>query len=313
MKKEKTIAILGIGGVGGFIGAKLLLHRGDVDFRLIFIARGNSYERIHSNGLHFSSNTFDGHLFPDSLQLSGAAKGPYDLVLVATKSPSLKAAIAENSALFSEKTLVIPLQNMVDASSQIKPLVNGAEVLDSCIYLISNVQEPGHVKHLGGPGKIVCGIPESDNHQWVFEALRSAQIPVIQTSNPEDYLWRKFLFISSLAALTAAYEVNFGQIRADPKLMQIWSNLMEELAELARSQEIELSEADIEDARSLMGQFPEDARSSFQLDVASGHFGEKRTLIDEVIEKSLYRGLNPETFELMEGLISQNIRKAAGL
>ncbi|WP_163378816.1 ketopantoate reductase family protein [Cyclobacterium sp. SYSU L10401] len=312
MKAKKSIAILGIGGVGGYIGAKLSLNREEDLFRLVFIARGTTYKTIQSSGLHFSSEDHDCHLEPDYLQYSGAEEGPYDLVLLATKAPALKEAVMGNKALFSAKTLVVPLQNMVDAASQVRPLVGEAEVLDACIYLISNVQQPGHVKHLGGPGKIVAGKPKNNTHQWFFDALQKARIPVEQTDKVAEYLWKKFLFISSLGALTAAYEVTFGEILKSPALLSSWRKLMEEIVNLAQKHQVALSHKDINEAQELIRHFPEDARSSFQLDVGDGHFGEKKTLIDDVIAKSLHHGLSPETYELMESLISQNIRKNAG-
>ena len=39
--KGKSIAILGIGGVGGFIGAKILANRKDDAIKLDFISRGS--------------------------------------------------------------------------------------------------------------------------------------------------------------------------------------------------------------------------------------------------------------------------------
>lgn len=305
--KDKSIAILGVGGVGGFVAAKILSNRSDKSVKLDLISRGATYHNIQSKGLVFSNPDSEQVFQPDELVMSGEGDNKYDLVILATKSQSIEKAVLENYRIFGEETLVLPMQNMVNAADTIRPLVGKATVLDACIYLISNVQEPGHIKHLGGPGQVIVGSPNTANFEWVFNFLNECGIPLNLVPDVNLHLWRKFLFISSLGTLTAANNVTFGEIRSSQELKGVWIGLMEELIQLAQKQEVMLDEADIKNALAMLSNFPENAKSSFQLDVEAGRLGEKKTLVDEVIINSNKYGLSCINYQLLERKISDNL------
>lgn len=84
------------------------------------------------------------------------------------------------------------------------------------------------------------------------------------------------MFISSLGTLTAAKNVTFGEINTNEDLKKLWIGLMEELAQLAQKQGVLLDDAAINNALTMISNFPHNAKSSFQLDIESGHIGEKR-------------------------------------
>ncbi|WP_162418568.1 ketopantoate reductase family protein [Cyclobacterium roseum] len=307
-KKHKRIAILGLGGVGGFLGAKLLLADRPAGVEITFVARGDTLAFLQESGLVFEFDQQKAVIHPDRIQKSGSPSTPCDVVILATKAPGLVAAVQENQGLFSEKTLVIPLQNMVDAASRIRPFVREAEVLDTCIYLISNVVSPGRVKHLGGPGNVVAGVLSQHDFQWFFSFLENSGVPVNLTPDIQLHLWRKFLFISSLGCLSAAYGVSFGQVKDSPELMADWRGLMQELVALARANGIALNDEDLEVTLSLLSNFPYDSKSSFQLDVEQGKTGEKATLVEDVIEKSRQVGLEALNYQRMGELIDTKIK-----
>jgi 2-dehydropantoate 2-reductase len=305
--KVKSIAILGIGGVGGFLGAKILSNRKNDEIKIDFISRGTTYDNIKSKGLLFTSPEKEEVLMPDGLILSGEGNVAYDLVILATKSQSMESAIIENKSIFGENTLVLPLQNMVNAAQSVRTLLEKSEVLDACIYLISNVLEPGHIKHLGGPGKVIIGKPSTDKYNWAFEFLAECEVPLSLVDDVNTHLWKKFLFISSLGTLSAAYDVNFGDIRTKPELIKCWRSLMAELILLAQKHGIALGDSDIEAAFEMISNFPHTAKSSFQLDIERGIKGEKETLVDEVIKKSHNNDLACPVYIELEEKISKRL------
>ena len=307
--KGKSIAILGVGGVGGFVGAKILANRPDDSVKLDLISRGATYNNIKSKGLIFSNPDSEQVLQPDGLVLSGECENTYDLVILATKSQSIEKAVLENSKIFGERTLVLPLQNMVNAADNIRSLVGKATVLDACIYLISNVQEPGHIKHLGGPGKVIVGSPTTDIYDDIFKFLNLCGVPLELVADAKLHLWKKFLFISSLGTLTAAKNVTFGEINTNEDLKKLWIGLMEELAQLAQKQGVLLDDAAINNALTMISNFPHNAKSSFQLDIESGHIGEKKTLVDDVITHSKNYGLNCTHYRELESEIIKKLAK----
>lgn len=305
MKSIKNIAIIGIGGVGGFIGAKLLLSPETFPVEVTFFARGETFKNIQEKGLVFESEGKMEVVHPHHLY--DGPKGTYDVVIIATKSYSLESATKEYASIIGKHTLVLPLQNMVNAAELVKGVTPEADVVDGCIYLISNLINPGHVKHLGGPGKIITSIPSGNNHKWFYDYMNQAGIPIEGRTDALHQIWNKFLFISSLGTFTAAHDISFGEVMNDPKLTLIWKQLMEELAQLAQAEGFSLGTADIDHFLSFIRDFPAASKSSFQLDIDKGNKGEKEFLVDFVIQRSLENGLDPKTYQKMDLLINQRL------
>ncbi|MEX2512824.1 MAG: 2-dehydropantoate 2-reductase [Cyclobacteriaceae bacterium] len=305
MNSKKRIAIIGIGGVGGFIGAKLLLSPQTEPVEITFFARGNTFKKIQEKGLVFESEGKTDVVHPHHLYAK--PQGTYDVVIIATKSFSLESATKEYAGIIGKHTSVLPLQNMVNAAELIKGITPDAIVLDGCIYLISNLIKPGHIKHLGGPGKIITSISPEKNHEWFYRYMNQAGIPIESRADALQEIWKKFLFISTLGTFTAACDLSFGDVIKDPQLTQTWIQLMEELALLAQSEGFALGAADIDHFLSFIRDFPEAAKSSFQLDVENGRKGEKEFLVDFVIQRSQEKGLDAKTYQKMDLLINRRL------
>jgi 2-dehydropantoate 2-reductase len=141
--------------------------------------------------------------------------------------------------------------------------------------------------------------------------LRQSGIPLDLVEDVASHLWKKFLFISSLGTLTAANDVTFGEIKKGTELKDLWRNLMEELLQLAQSKNISIDNNAIEVVMGMILNFPDTAKSSFQLDIENGVFGEKGTLVDEVISDSLSMELACPYYQAMEKKITVRLQKTS--
>jgi len=109
------IAVMGVGGVGGYYGGKLALHYGgDPGIRVIFIARGEHLRRIQEKGLEVRavSETFTArpHLATDQ----PAALGPFDLVLFCVKAYDLEESGTKLQKNVRDQTVISTLPNRVN-------------------------------------------------------------------------------------------------------------------------------------------------------------------------------------------------------
>jgi 2-dehydropantoate 2-reductase len=101
------IAIMGSGGVGGYIGARLAAAGQDVTF----IARGAHLAAIREHGLALRSALGDVLIRPAQASDDPAAIGPVDLVIFAVKLYDTEAAAAALEPLLGPGTGVVTLQN----------------------------------------------------------------------------------------------------------------------------------------------------------------------------------------------------------
>ena len=101
------IAVMGAGGLGGYIGARLAAADEDV----AFVARGHHLAAMRSDGLRIESPYGNLHLPKVVATDAPADLGAVDLVLFTVKLWDTDAAAALADPLVGPGTLVVTLQN----------------------------------------------------------------------------------------------------------------------------------------------------------------------------------------------------------
>ena len=138
------IAIIGAGGVGGYFGGRWA----DAGHDVHFLARGLHLDVLRRRGLRIESPQGDLHIVVPATD-SAAEIGVADLVLVATKTWQIPAALEPLRSLVGPETLVLGLQNGVEAHEVLSEAVGPERVLGGTCRIISYVAEPGVIKHVG--------------------------------------------------------------------------------------------------------------------------------------------------------------------
>ncbi len=283
------IGILGIGGIGGFVGAPLAKKYKNTSTNIIFICRGETKKAIQNDGLLFESKGTTETIFPDLVSDNPTEIGVLNVLILTCKSYSINTILETYKDCINDETIIITLQNVVNAKEIIQetlPEVN--QIMEGCIYVASNVKKPGHVQHLGGPGKIFVGGKEN---KALIDLLIFGDLDITYVANINEILWKKYLFVAPVAAITSAYKVTFGQLLEDQNLMHILENLMSEIQSLAAKNNIILTNEDIQTSKDLLTKFPFESKSSLQLDFENQNQTEKQFLVDYVIENANEYGI----------------------
>lgn len=283
------IGILGIGGIGGFVGAPLAKKYKDSETKIIFICRGETKKAIQNEGFLFESKGETTTIFPDLVSDNPTEIGILDVLILTSKSYSIKDVLSTYKDCINDKTIIITLQNVVNAKEIIREtLPEAGQIMEGCIYVASNVKKPGHVQHIGGPGKIFVGGKENIP---LIELLTAGGLDITYVENINQILWKKYLFVAPVAGITSAYKVTFGQLLEDENLMHILENMMIEIQSLAKKNNINLTNEDIETSKDLLTKFPFESKSSLQLDFENDKQTEKQFLVDYVIENAKKYGI----------------------
>ncbi|KIC01390.1 hypothetical protein OA88_14310 [Flavobacterium sp. JRM] len=290
------IGILGIGGIGGFVGAPLAKKYKDTNTKIIFICRGETKNAIQNEGLTFESKGTKDTIFPDLVSDNPAEIGILDVLIITSKSYSVNEILATYKDCINNDTIIITLQNVVNAREIIREtLPELGEIMEGCIYVASNVKSPGHVQHVGGPGKIFVG--GQKENKWLIDLLTAGGLDITYVENINQILWKKYLFVAPVAGITSAYNVTFGQLLEDKNLMHILENMMVEIQSLASKNNISLTKEDIETSKDLLTKFPFESKSSLQLDFENNNQTEKQFLVDYVIENCKKHGIPTPFYE----------------
>src|SRR6201989_201949 len=119
------IAIFGTGGAGGYCGAQLA-RAGE---KVVFIARGDHHHAIRTGGLHLETPDDRLHIHPAETTDDPASVGDVDVVIVGVKAWHVTEAAQALRPMIGPATFVVPLQNGVEAPSQLAAVLGADRVV----------------------------------------------------------------------------------------------------------------------------------------------------------------------------------------
>jgi len=197
------IAVVGLGGVGGYIGASLA----KTSHEIVGFARGEHLREIQKNGIKIIEDTKKWDVKLDARDIKDA-DGFFDIVIFCTKSYDLKSTYNQIKPYLKQNSICLSLSNGVANGDVLRDL-GASRVLDSTVYILSSIKESGVICKKGEVFSLVFGGDGSDILESVFKEAE------LRTKVPNDIkkaLWSKFLFISTFATLTSYYNNSIGYV-----------------------------------------------------------------------------------------------------
>lgn len=292
------IAVFGTGGVGGYFGGRLAEAGEDV----IFIARGDHLRAIKEKGLKVDSRNGDFVIYPAAATDTVSDVGVVDLVLVGVKAWQVPEAARAMKPLVGANTTVLPLQNGVDAASQLVDTLGPESVIGGLCRIVSFVVEPGHIRHAGAMPSVIIG--ELDNRQsqriaTIEELFKRAGVEITIAKDIQVALWTKFLFIASFSGMGAIANAPAGILRTDPQWRTQMLQAMQEIYALAHARGINLPPDSVDKVMAFVDALQDDATSSMQRDIAAGKPSELDAQNGAVVRMAHEAGIEVPTHALI--------------
>ena len=152
------IAVVGLGGVGGYFGGKIARkYAGSPEHGVVFIARGAHLAAIRRDGLLLKTVEEEFRVKPDLATDNPSEAGRCDLILFSVKEYDLEAAATALIPLLHEKTIVLPVLNGVDIAERLRSILPRGVVLSGCVYISAFIEAPGVVRQVGGACRLLFG------------------------------------------------------------------------------------------------------------------------------------------------------------
>jgi 2-dehydropantoate 2-reductase len=275
------IAVVGAGGVGGFFGARLAKSGADVTF----IARGKTLEALRSHGIRIDSIAGDFSVHPVKA-ISADANAQFDVVLLAVKAWQVPEAANEIAHMLHATSVVVPLENGIDAPDHLIPIVGRERVAGGLCAIVSFIVEPGVIKHAGADPIVMFG--ELDNSRSArLDALRDAfRRAGINTEIPPDIhrsMWSKFAFITPMSGFGAISRVPVGAWRTVPQSRRLVEDAVKEVIAVATARGVKLDDDLLARTMQRYDILPPESTASLQRDVAAGKPSEIEAQIGAVV------------------------------
>jgi 2-dehydropantoate 2-reductase len=263
------IAIYGTGGVGGYYGARLA----GAGHEVWFIARGEHLNAIRANGLRLESGAGDVHVSPTHATDTPADVGIVDLVILAVKTWQVVEAAEAMRPMIGATTMVLPLQNGVEAASQVAGVLGDGHVLGGESRVISLIAAPGVIRHVGGPGSITFGEWDSkitERAEGLRDTLNHAAIPAEISTSIESTLWAKLLFVAPVGGVGSVTRAPIGIMRSQPETRAMVEGAMQEIYEVATARSISLPDDAVRSALAFLDRQPAQGTASLYRDIIAG-------------------------------------------
>jgi 2-dehydropantoate 2-reductase len=233
------IAVMAAGAVGGYFGGRMAAAGHDVTF----FARGAHLDAIRRGGLRIESPLGRLHLKDVQVTDDPAGIAPVEIVLFAVKLWDLEQAAQSLKPLVDDATRVITVQNGIDAVERIEPILGHGRVVAGYAQIATVIGAPGVIQHTSQFALMRFGHPDrrADPALSAFaDAATKAGLDIALAENIEVELWNKFVFLSSLAGMTAATRQPIGPILADPDTRALFRDLIGEVVAVAHAKGIAL-------------------------------------------------------------------------
>ena len=285
-----SIAVLGPGGVGGFV-AGALARAGEP---VTVVAREETAARIARDGLRVQSirlGEFVVH--PPAVAVLEA---PAEVLVVAVKAPALAAALERIQA---EPGLVIPLLNGVEHVAALRERFGADRVAAASIRIAAERVVPGHILHSSPLYRIELAPDRADVRAFAHR-LRAAEIPTAVRERDADVLWAKLSRLNALALTTAASGRSIGEVLTHPRWRLLLEGAVDETAAVATA---EGADVDPHAVLAELGELAPDQTSSLARDVAAGGEHELDAIGGAVLRAAERHGIPaPAVTELVQAV-----------
>lgn len=291
---DKRIAVVGIGGVGGYLAGML----GQVCPHLTLAARGARKESLEKEGLILHSE-YKGELRAVPEQVVETGELPeQDIIFICVKNYSLEEVCRELGQAVSDRTILIPVMNGVNPGERVRDLLGKGTVVDALIYIVAFANEDFSITQQGDFARLCIGIKNADALQQkkVEEAaalLTAAGIDFEVAEDIEVEIWRKYILNCAYNVVTAYYDNDIGQLRKEERKAKEYEALVREAEQVALAKGVAIKK---EHTDAIIDRFyhgyADNATSSLQRDIRAGRRSEADVFSGYIVREAEKYGIS---------------------
>lgn len=251
-------AILGVGGVGGLIGASLA-RLGD---SVIAVVKPQSLAS-YPEQLKLES-PFGNVLVPVARSVEVPS---VDLLWIAVKATQLQDSLGAVTHPESVGAIV-PLLNGIDHLALLRKRYGNERVIAATIAVESERVAPGHFVHRSPFAILNVSSAGQPLLGSTFQQLQKAGFECHFVGDEVTLMWTKIVFLAPIALATTAFDQPVGGVISKPEWKAQWESCVREACAVATAEGAKV-DADVVFAR--MSRAPYGMRSSMQKDLERGN------------------------------------------
>jgi len=263
------IAVMGAGGMGGYIGGRLA----QAGQQVTFIARGLHLQAIQQKGLQVQSPAGDFVVQPAIATDDPAQVDPVDLILLCVKSYDVSTAAQMLVTMMKPQTAIIPVQNGIDHIEEIGNIVGAEHVLGGVSLISGQIIEPGCIRHNRGSDSLEFGEIDggrSSRCETIEQTLAVHGIKASLSPNILERMWWKLAAYAG-AGVFCVVRGSRGVLWATPEIKALYHTAIAEAVAVAQAKGIPLADSVPDEHLALLDTFPPEWKPSMLVALEREH------------------------------------------
>jgi 2-dehydropantoate 2-reductase len=262
------IAVIGTGGVGGYLGGKMAL----AGYQVTFVARGEHLKIIRQNGLTVKS--INGNFVVNPAQVTDAIGdvGDATFIILGVKAWQVTEVASILQGKINPASTILPLQNGVMAYEELSAVLGKSYAIGGLCRIMSRIESPGVISHEGIEPVVLFGEMTNVKTERVLllqDIFIKSGIKAAVAEDIQAELWKKFINIcvSGLLAITRS---TYGEIRTLRETRDLMIELFEEIYLLSQKMGIHIDHEFVANTVAFVDTYPFNSTSSLTRDVWEG-------------------------------------------
>ena len=209
------ILVVGAGATGGYFGGRLLEAGRDVTF----LARPARAAQLAGRGLTIRSPHGDYHAPAPPAIVASELREPFDLILLSCKAYDLDSAIEAFAPAVGPNSAILPVLNGLRHLDVLDARFTPARVLGGRVLIASTLNAAREIVQLNDVHDIAFGergAASSSRVEAIGREFAPAHCEHRVSAEILHDLWEKWVFLSTLAAVTCLCRASIGDICAAP-------------------------------------------------------------------------------------------------
>ncbi|MBT2507784.1 2-dehydropantoate 2-reductase [Streptomyces sp. ISL-98] len=226
------ILVVGAGATGGFFGARLVRAGADVTF----LVRPHRATALRDRGLRITGLAEEEVIAPELVTAAELSDRPYDLVLLSVKATAFKQAIDDAAPAIGPQSAIVPMLNGMAHLDELNARFGAGPVLGGVAKVVTTLNSDGDIVRLAPLAGLTIGEQDgrpSPRVDRIRALLADAGIDAGVSADIVAAMWHKWVFITTVGALTCLMRGTVGDVNAVPGGSRLGPAILAEAAAVA--------------------------------------------------------------------------------
>lgn len=219
MGTDRSVAVLGAGAVGGYLGARLALS--DANLHVTLIGRARVVEAVRKRGVIVRETPDKLVAHPEATTWADSVE-PADVVVLAVRTYDVVPAIPDLQRVMGDTGIALAFQNGVGTDEMLMQHVGSGRLLAATLTVSVAMEEPAEItRHSRGGGVALASMDGRAVPEWIVRAFSSTGLPTVVIADYRSLRWSKLLLNMLGAATTAILDTDISTVMDNPRLFRV--------------------------------------------------------------------------------------------